>query len=120
MRRLEPICLCPWGWGPFPCPPGAWYRGGINAGPAPINLVMFTQARLHGLMQLLPGTSGVPVAQVRPASHAAAVPKRLGKVYPWDACLQHEQDAVEGSFIVDCELARTASGIRHDGWDEGI
>lgn len=31
----------------------------INAGPAPINLVMFTQASQHGLVQLLPDTSGV-------------------------------------------------------------
>src|SRR2546429_2303965 len=84
-----PIC-------PFPGPPGAWYRGAINAGPAPIDLVMFTQASQHGLVQLLPDTSGIPVAQTPPASHAAAVAQGLGKVFPWNACLQHEQDAVEG------------------------
>src|SRR5256885_2238999 len=88
-------CLCPWGLGPFPGPPGAWYRGAINAGPAPIDLVMFTQASQHGLVQLLPDTSGIPVAQTPPASHAAAVAQGLGKVFPWNACLQHEQDAVE-------------------------
>src|SRR2546429_7455619 len=70
-----PIC-------PFPGPPGAWYRGAINAGPAPIDLVMFTQASQHGLVQLLPDTSGIPVAQTPPASHAAAVrseERRVGK-----------------------------------------
>ena len=37
-----------------------------------------------------------------------------------DACLQHEQDAVEGSLIADCELARTTVGGRHEGWDQGL
>ncbi|POD44331.1 hypothetical protein BKM15_26425 [Pseudomonas syringae pv. syringae] len=81
---------------------------------------MFTQASQHGLVQLLPDTSGIPVAQTPPASHAAAVAQGLGKVFPWNACLQHEQDAVEGSFIADCEFARTAFGRRHEGWDQGL
>jgi len=42
------------------------------------------------------------------------------KVFPWNTCLQHEQDAIEGSFIADCELARTAFGRRHEGWDKGL
>src|SRR5256885_9766496 len=67
---------------------------------------MFTQASQHCLVQLLPDTSGIPVAQAPPASYAAAVPKGLGKVFPWNACLQHEQDAVDGGFIAGCELAR--------------
>jgi hypothetical protein len=44
----------------------------------------------------------------------------LGKVFPWNACLQHEQDAVEGGLIADYELARTALGRRHEGRDEGL
>src|SRR5260370_3426641 len=56
---------------------------------------MFTQASQHGLVQLLPDTSGIPVAQTPPASHAAAVAQGLGKVFPWNACLQHEQDRSE-------------------------
>ncbi|AOV00122.1 hypothetical protein GY14_32625 [Delftia tsuruhatensis] len=81
---------------------------------------MFTQASQHGLVKLLPDTSSVPVAQAAPASHAAAVPKGLGKVFPRNACLQHKQDAVEGGFIADCELARTAFGGRYEGRDEGL
>lgn len=50
-----------------------------------------------------------------PARHAAAVPKRLGKVFPGNAGLQNEQDAVEGSFVADRKLARTAFGRRHEG-----
>lgn len=81
---------------------------------------MFSQASQHGVVQLFPDTSGVPVAQAPPASHTAAVPKGLGKVFPWDTGVQHKQDAVEGSFIADCELARTAFGRRHEGWDQGL
>jgi hypothetical protein len=39
---------------------------------------MFTQASRHGLAQLLPDASGIPVVQAPPTSHAAAVPKGLG------------------------------------------
>jgi len=55
---------------PVSWPPGAWYRGAINAGPAPIDLIMFTQASQYGLVQLLTDTSGVPVAQAPPAALA--------------------------------------------------
>lgn len=81
---------------------------------------MFTQASQHGLAQLFPDTSGIPVAQAPPARHDAAVPKGLGKVFPRNACLQYEQDAVEGGFIADCELAGTTFGGRYEGWDEGL
>lgn len=81
---------------------------------------MFTQASQHGLVQLFPDTSGIPIAQAPPASHAAAVPKGLGEVFPRNACLQHEQDAVEGGLIADCELARIAFGRKHEGWDQGL
>lgn len=60
------------------------------------------------------------IAQVPPASHAAAASTGLGKVFPRNACLQHKQDAVEGGFIADCELARSTFGGRHEGWDQGL
>ena len=47
-------------------------------------------------------------------------PSDWGRVFPRDACLQHEQDAVESGFIADCELAGTAFGRRHEGWDQGL
>jgi hypothetical protein len=34
--------------------------------------------------------------------------------------VQHEQAAVEGGFVADHELARTAFGRRHEGWDQGL
>lgn len=79
MCRLEPSLPLSVGLGPVSWPLGAWYRGAINAGPAPIDLVMSTHASQHGLVQLLPDTGGIPVVQAPPAGHAAAVPKKLGK-----------------------------------------
>ena len=46
-------------------------------------------------------------------------PKDWGS-FPWDTCLQNEQDAAEGSFIAHCELASTAFGRRNEGWDKGL
>ena len=43
-----------------------------------IIMVMFTQACQHGLLQLLPDTSGVPVTQALPTSHATAIAQSLG------------------------------------------
>ncbi len=50
---------------------------------------MFTQASQHGLVQLLPDTSGIPVAQAPPASHAAAILK---------ACLPDERPMLQFWF----------------------
>ena len=84
MRRLEPSLPMSVWLGPASClPPGAWYRGAINAGPALLDLVVL-------------------------------------KVFPRDACLQHEQDAVEGSLVADRELARTAFDRRNEGGDQAL
>ena len=66
---------------------------------------MFTQTHQHGLVQTLPDAIGIPVTQAPPTSHAAAVAQGLGKVFPRNACLQHEQNAIEGGFIAHGELA---------------
>jgi hypothetical protein len=81
---------------------------------------LLAQTHEHGLVQLLPDTSGVPVAQASPASHATTVSQGLREVFPWNACLQNEQDAVEGGFIAHCKLASTAFGRWHEGWDQGL
>lgn len=78
---------------------------------------MFTQADQHGLVQLPPDTSGIPAAQASPASHAAAVPKGLGKVFQWNACLQHKQEAVEGGFMAETVSLRALPLGRRKGWD---
>lgn len=108
------------GLGPVSWPPGGLVPKSHQCCPGTNRFGHVYASEQHGLVQLFPNNSGVPVAQAPPAGHAAAVPKRLGKVFPWNACLQHEQDAVEGGLIADYELARTALGRRHEGRDEGL
>jgi hypothetical protein len=48
------------------------------------------------------------------------LPKVLAKVLQRNACLQHEQDAVEEGFIAHCELASTTPSRRHEDQDKGL
>lgn len=81
---------------------------------------MLTQAHQHGVVQLFPHPGSVPVAQPPPTRHAAAIAQGLRQVFPCDAGVQHEQDAIEGRLVVDGALARSAFGGGHEGWDEGL
>lgn len=119
MWRLEPSLPRSVGFRPVSWPPGAWYLGAIDAGPAPINLVMFTQTHQHGLVQSVPDAAGIPVAQTSPASHATAVAQGLGKVLPWNASVQNNQDAIEGCLIAHAELACATLGGWCEGWNQG-
>ena len=119
MCRLDPSFPLSVGFGPVSSPPGAWYRGAVNAGSAPIYLVMFTQAYQHGLMQLLPYACLIPLTQSSPACHAAAIAQSLGQVFPRDASLENKQDAVEGGFITDGAVATTFAGCNERG-NEGL
>jgi len=116
-------CLCRWGWGPFPGPPGAWHRGAIYAGSAPINLVMLAQTYLHGLVQTLPNAA----KRHWHSSHASAASRsyhcrnpRTEASLPWDACLLHEQNAIECCFIAHGELACATFDGRREGGDQGL
>lgn len=81
---------------------------------------MLTQAYQHGLMQLLPYAGLIPLAQSPPAGHAAAIAQRLRKVFPWNACVQHKQDAVEGGFIADGAVAKTTFARCNERGNEGL
>ena len=81
---------------------------------------MLTQSHQHAVMQPLPHSCSLPVPQPPPACHAAAEAQGLGEVFPWDACLQHEQDAVKGGLIAHGELACPAFGGRCEDRDEGL
>lgn len=77
---------------------------------------MLTQAHQHGLIvaSLIPFTKSVP------ACHATAIAKCLRNVLPGEACVQHEQDAVEGGFITDDAVTTaTLSGCNEWG-NEGL
>ncbi len=89
------------GWGRFPGPPGAGDAGSIEAGALPIDLVMLTQPAQHRQMQPMPHPGRLPVSQTSPARHAAAKTQLLRKVFPRDASLQHIEDAVECSSVID-------------------
>ncbi len=89
------------GWGRFPGPPGAGDAGSIEAGAFPIDLVVLTQPTQHRQMQPMPYTGGLPVSQTSPARHATAETLLLREVFPRETGLQHIQDAVERSSVVD-------------------
>lgn len=79
---------------------------------------MLTHASQHGRVPLLPDIGNAPTAKAPPATQAAAVPTGLEKVFAWNTCLQHEQDAVGRGCIAHCELARIALGEGTGSWDE--
>ena len=58
----------------------------------------------------LPNAIGIQVTQAPPAGHTTAVTQGLRQVFPWDACLQHEQNAIERCFISQGEL--TWEGVK--------
>ena len=68
----------------------------------------------------LPNAIGIQVTQAPPAGHTTAVTQGLRQVFPWDACLQHEQNAIERCFIAHGELACATSDGRREGWDQGL
>lgn len=57
--------------------PRDWRRLAINAGSAPINLLMLTKAHEHGLVKLRPHACRTPIALASPACHAASVAQTL-------------------------------------------
>ncbi|KGH25472.1 hypothetical protein P353_24975 [Comamonas testosteroni] len=83
-RFLAPQCLAPW--------------AAIDAGSAPINLVMLPQTHQRGLVQTLLGVIGIQCTQAPPAGYTTSITEGLRKIFPWDACLQHAQDAIERCF----------------------
>ena len=81
---------------------------------------MLAQTYQHSLVQTLPNAIGIPVTQAPPAGHTTAVIQGLGQVFPWDACLLHEQNAIERCFIAHGELACATFDGRCEGEDQGL
>jgi len=111
-------CLCPWDWDPFPGPRGLGTEQPSML--ARIQSIWSCSRRpyQHGLVQTLPDAIGIPVTQAPPAGHTTAVTQGLKQVFPWDACLQHEQNAIERYLIAHGELTCTTFDGRHEGWDQ--
>ncbi len=89
------------GWARFPAHPGAGDAGSIEAGTLPIDLVVLTQPAQQRQVQSMPYTGRLPISQTSPARHATAEAQLLREVFPRDAGLQHIQDAVERSSVID-------------------
>lgn len=85
-----------------------------------LNLVMLAQTYQHGLVQTLPNAIGIPVMQAPPARHTTAVTQGLRQVFPWDACLQHEQNSIERCFIAPGEPTCATFDGRSEGRDQGL
>ncbi len=81
--------------------PGAGGTGSIDAHTLPIDLVVLTQPTQHRQMQPMPYTGRLPVSQTSPIRHATAEAQFLREVFPRDTGLQHIQDAVERSSVID-------------------
>jgi len=78
----------------------------------PLDAVGAIQLSQQKLVQSLPDTSLVPVAQSPPASHTAATAHLLGQVFPVDAGLEYEQDADQRLAIVNGFSSRIAKSSR--------
>lgn len=80
-----------------PClfPPGAGYARAIDAHTAPVNRIVSAGSRKQRQMQALPHAVILPVAKPTPACHATTEAHFLQQVLPWDASVQHEQNAIQ-------------------------
>jgi len=83
------------------------HRRTVDSRTRPVDLIGGIQLGQQKLVQSLPDTSLVPVAQSPPASHTTAAAHLLRQVFPVDAGLEYEQDADQRLAIVD----RFSSGI---------
>lgn len=80
---------------------------------------MLAQTCQHGLVQKLANAIGIPVTQAPPAGHTTAVTQGMRQVPPWDAGLQHEQNAIERCFIAHGKLTCATFDGRREGRDQG-
>ncbi len=101
MCRFDPSLPRSVGLGPVSWPSGAGDAGSTEAGAFPIDLVVLTQPTQHRQMLPMPYTGRLPVSQTSPTRHATAEAQFLREVFPRDAGLQHIQDAVERSSVID-------------------
>ena len=83
------------GFGPVSRPLWRGHRAGVHGGPAPIQPSGVGQALEQGLVQQVPHTGLVPVAQPSPARQARAAAHLRWQQLPGRAGPQHEDDAGE-------------------------
>lgn len=101
MCRFEPSLPRSVGLGPVSWPPGGWRRWLHPGWRAPNRSAVFTQPAQQRQVQSMPYTGRLPISQTSPARHDTAEAQLLRAVFPRDAGLQHIQDAVERSSVID-------------------
>lgn len=77
------------------------YASGVNAGPAPVNLIVLAQLGQQGQMQTIPDALRLPVPESSPAGHPAAKAQFFWQVFPRNAGGENEQNAIERGKIID-------------------
>ena len=113
MCRLGPSLPLSAGWGPVCSPPGGLGLSSHQCWLVPIDLVMPTQADQHGVVQLLPHSCGLPIAQSTSARHATAEAHGSRQVFPRNTCLKHKQKSMQGGLIADSSPARASLAGRN-------
>src|SRR5260370_34411483 len=74
--------------------------GRIHNESMEVDLVVVAQMGQQGLVNLVPDTGGLPVAQAVPASHATAATHLLGQIFPGQAGLEDKDEAGKDFAIV--------------------
>ena len=89
-----------WDCGLFLGPPWAGCASGVNAGPAPVNLIVLAQPGQQGQMQTIPDAPR-PLSRSSPAGSSRRQSPVLWQVFPRNAGGENEQNAIERSKIID-------------------
>lgn len=85
----------------FLASPWAGYASGVNAGAAPVNLIVLAQLGQQSQMQTIPDALRLPVPESSPAGHPAAKAQFFWQVFPRNAGGENEQNAIERGKIID-------------------
>ena len=102
MCRLLPSFPRSVGLRPVSWPPrGLATLGGVNAGPAPVNLIVLAQLGQQSQMQTIPDALRLPVPGVFASRSSRCQSPVLWQVFPRNAGGENEQNAIERGKIID-------------------
>jgi hypothetical protein len=79
---------------------------GVSGCSGPVDLPGTVQALKDPLVQLLPDPGLLPFPQPSPARHTGPIPELHWQITPRDPRVQHEQDPVQSSPIIQTLAAR--------------
>jgi hypothetical protein len=94
------------------------HRGAINYCSRPVDSIRGLEFRQQQLVQTLPNSSRLPIAQPSPARHAAPPPQFRWQVLPANTRPEYEQDAGQHLAVVQRLSTRKAEPPRLRRWEE--